>query len=125
MNIKAVLEQISSFRTKLLEMIESMPDAQTGVNHISSNPTIAIVSFSHINKNYCTLSPRYYLNCKAKKALKDMIKFTKIENLAERIDKIIQSGSIKMSSSLCDTIKLNPEFISFLKDMWEKALKEC
>ncbi len=53
MLINEVLEQISSFRIKLLEMVESMPDAQTGVNHISSKPLIAIVSFSHISKNNC------------------------------------------------------------------------
>lgn len=121
MKMNEILKQIKELRKNLLDMIDQMPDAQTGVNQISKKPAIAIVKFSHIQKNKGILSPRYYLNCEAKEALKNMIKLTKIEDLPERIDEIIRSGVIIVNK---DRIKLNPEFVTFLKNMWEGALDD-
>lgn len=121
MKMNEILKQIKEFRTKLLEMIEKMPDAQSGINLIKKSPPIATVMLSHIQKNKMILCPRYYLNCEAKNALKNMIKLTQIENLPEKIDEIIRSGVIIVNK---DRIKLNPEFVTFLKNMWEGALND-
>lgn len=120
MNINETLEQIKELRKRLLDMIDSMPDAQSDVNQISKKPPIAIVNFSHVGKNKGILCPRYYLNCDAKKALKNLIQRTQIENLPDRINNIIRSEQIKVKPG--DIIKLNPEFISSLKKMWKGAL---
>lgn len=119
MKINKILERIKELRKNLLEMIDQMPDAQEGVNLISKSPAIAIVKFSHVQKNKGILCPRYYLNCESKKALKDIIKLTQIENLPDRINEITRSGVIKINK---DRIKLNPEFVSSLKEMWKEAL---
>lgn len=76
-----IFKEIKKFKQELLQMIDSMPDAQSGVHHISKKPDIAIISFSHIQKNEGILCPHYYLNCEAKNALRATIKRTQIENL--------------------------------------------
>lgn len=122
MNINEVVEQIKLYREELLKMIDQIPDAQTGVNQISKKPEIAIVNLSHVQKNKGILCPHYYLNGRAKEALRKLVQRSLIEDLPKRIKNIIQSGQIKIKSK--DAIKLNPEFISILKDMWKGILND-
>jgi len=122
MNLNEVLEQIKKSREELLKIIDQIPDAQTGVNQISKTPEIAIVNISHVSKNKGILCPSYYLNGRAKEALRKIVQRSLIEDLPKRIQNIIQSGQIKIKYR--DTIKLNPEFISILKDMWKGILND-
>ena len=117
MGMSGILNRIKKFRGDLLNMVDSLPDAQSGVTQISKRPAIAIVKLSHVGKNKGILDPRYYLNSSSKRALKEMIKRTRIENLPDRINKVIQSGVIVVSRY--ERVKLMPEFVSYLKDMWD------
>lgn len=65
-------------------------------------------------KNKGILCVDYYLNHTAKDEMQRIIKKTSLESLGRVIEEIIQTGRIPGRR-----LRLNPEFINKLKQMWE------
>lgn len=114
MNIKDIKKQISEFREKLSKLIEDMPDGVDGINKLNNN--CGTVMFSTVAKHNLNLSPSYYLNKDAKQRMQEIIARTQVENLERVIEKIIQTGSIPLSSG--QRLGVNPEFVAKLWEMW-------
>lgn len=115
MNFNNIRKQISEFRERLSAFIDTLPVHTEGVTPLNKEGTCGIVSFSTIAKNKGILSPHYYLNSTAKEALHRIIKSTRLESLDKVIEEIIQTGRIPGRQ----TMRVNPEFIAKLKEMWE------
>lgn len=116
---KTILEQISVFRDELIAFVESLPDGNEGVTFLDKKKTCASVNLSTIMKSpSMNLSASYYLNHTAKKELLRLVKATSLERLDKVLQEIIQTGFVPVQGGR--PITANPEFITKVKEMWEK-----
>lgn len=117
MNFNEIRDQISAFREELLKYVESLPMHAEGVTPLDKKGKYGTVNFSTLAKNNGIMCADYYLNHTAKKELLAIIKRTRLESLDKVVEKIIKTACIPNKS-----IKMNPQFISRLRDMWEKEM---
>lgn len=120
MNFKNIRKQISEFREELSAFIDTLPDGADGVNFLDKEKKCATVKFSTLVANKGIMSASYYLNHTAKDEMRRIIKKTRLESLDKVIKKIIQTGSIPCSTGRQAT-KVNSQFITKLKEMWNDA----
>lgn len=117
MNFNEIRDQVSKFRDKLSAFIETLPASAEGVTLLNKKGNCGVVNFSTMAKNKGIFCADYYLNHTAKKELQHVVKKTPLENLDKVIVSIIQTGRIPYKP-----IKMNPEFVKKLRDMWEKEM---
>ena len=116
MNFNEIRNQISTFRERLIEFIDTIPSHAEGVTPLGTKGNCGIVNFSTLAKHK-VMCADYYLNFTAKEELRHICKVTKLENFDKVIETLIQTGRIPYKP-----IKMNPAFIARLRDMWEKEM---
>lgn len=108
--INELRKQTMEARERLIQTINSLPEADDGVTMISRN--CCVVPFSLIGRNGI-LSPSYYMSIESKKALIAAIVVTRnLDTMVKTIDDVLETGSIK-------GIKISANILMALQKAWE------
>jgi hypothetical protein len=113
--------RVTALKDRMKSLVAGFPDGPEGVTHLGSK--CCSVPFSVLSQNKNILSADYYMTGDAKKALIKIIETSSLENIGDRIEQIIYSGSINPSTSCMVKYyhpkeKLCSEFIRTLAELW-------
>ena len=111
-----LLGQVDAACSRLKRTIQSLPEAEDGVQMIGKN--CCTVSLSTIAKHGGILSPHYYLSMETKKCLIEAIENRKNpESIINFINETLSSRSFVHNRN---RITLSPKIAEKLKQVWEE-----
>jgi hypothetical protein len=113
--VQDILNQLTTFKQTLTDMVRSLPESAEGVRKLSKN--CAIVSLSTIGQHGGILSASYYLSNDAKEELIARIERGSAEQIKSLIEGVLKSGTIQLPGM--GMHRLPPNFLEALSKIWK------
>ena len=109
--------QLAQIKSRLAELIETLPDAADGVQLLPGSTKCGVVSFSTIAANQGILSPSYYLTSEIKQEMLTRIQAGSIDSVINLVEGILQTGKLALPGRRGGH-NLPPVFVNKLREIW-------